>query len=187
MSMPNVDEILALLEQRGHSQYGGEAVTQLEHALQTAARAEVEGAEPALITAGLLHDLGHLLHDLPNDAPSEGMDDRHETAAGSLLETIFPPEVTEPIRLHVEAKRYLCAVDPQYFETLSQPSRVSLGLQGGPMSAEAAAEFRKHPYAQAAVRLRRWDDAAKIPNAPTPSLEHFASVLRSLSSKGAPT
>ncbi len=179
---PTIDDVLSLFERRGDSEYGGEPVTQLEHALQAAALAEMEGATPALIAAALLHDVGHLLHDLPVDAPDHGVDDRHESAAFNYLQQLFPQEVTEPVRLHVVAKRYLCAVDPDYQSTLSRPSVVSLELQGGPMSDAEAAHFRDVPFSQDAVRLRHWDDAAKVPQKQTPRLEHFAKYLHQVAS-----
>ena len=172
--MPSVDEVLQLFEQRGHSQYGGEAVSQLEHALQSAFLAEQEGAPAALIVAALLHDLGHLLHDLPDDAPERGIDDDHETIASNYLKPLYPESVTDPLRLHVAAKRYLCAVDSGYQQSLSEPSRISLTLQGGPMTAAEVARFRQSPHWEDAVRLRRWDDAAKVPGLVTPPLSHFA-------------
>jgi len=177
-SNSTVDGILQLFRDKGDSQYGGECVTQLEHALQAAALAEGENASAALIAAALLHDLGHLLHDLPADAPDEGIDDVHERAASVFLQTQFPSSVTEPVRLHVAAKRYLCAAEPGYLQGLSQPSLVSLKLQGGPMDAGEQERFRRNPHWQDAVRLRRWDDAAKLVDHPTPDLEHFASYLR---------
>ncbi len=176
--MPTVDEILELFEKRGDSEYGGECVTQLEHALQAATFAENEQAPPSLIAAALLHDVGHLLHDLPDDAPDDGIDDRHETSGYNYLRELFPAAVTEPVRLHVPAKRYLCAVDPNYRQQLSQPSIVSLELQGGTMTAEEVAEFEANDHCDGAVRLRRWDDAAKDPNATTPPLSHFAQYLQ---------
>lgn len=172
-----VDEVLLLFRERGHSQYGEEAVSQLDHALQTAALAVDDGADSALISAALLHDIGHLLHDLPDDAPDHGIDDRHEISGGNWLDSRFGDNVTEPVRLHVPAKRYLCAVDAKYHEELSPPSVLSLKLQGGPMSAEEVAEFEKNPHLDRAVRLRRWDDEAKIPDHPTPSLEFFGTHL----------
>ncbi len=177
-SMSSVEAIVELLELRGDSQYGGEAVTQLEHALQAATLAERAQASPALISAALLHDIGHLLHNLPDHAPDDGVDDHHETSAGNYLRKHFPAAVTEPVRLHVAAKRYLCSVEPGYFEQLSQPSVVSLKLQGGPMSPEEVAEFENLPFAKDAVRLRKWDDEAKIPDFVTPSVAHFAPYLR---------
>jgi phosphonate degradation associated HDIG domain protein len=176
--MKSVDAIIELFEKRGSSLYGGEAVTQLEHALQAASFAERDQASAELIVAALLHDIGHLLHELPADAPDAGVDDHHEKSAGPCLRELFAPAVIEPIRLHVAAKRYLCAADAQYARTLSQPSIVSLHLQGGPMTPEEIAAFEKHPHAAAAVRLRRWDDAAKIPDLPTPPLTHFVAYLR---------
>lgn len=175
--MPHVPDVINLFESRGQSQYGGEAVTQLEHALQAATLAEAEQASDALIAAALLHDVGHLLHDLPDDAPDVGIDDHHENSGYQYLQQLFPPAVTEPVRLHVPAKRYMCATDPDYFKTLSEPSVISLELQGGPMSPAEVEEFEGHPHAKAAVRLRRWDDLAKDPEMSTPPLLHFANYL----------
>ena len=171
------DEILRLFRERGGSQYGGEAVTQREHALQAATFAEREGATPALIAAALIHDVGHLLHDLPNDAPDQGIDDQHETLAARWLASRFPPAVVAPVAMHVAAKRYLCATDVDYLEQLSQPSIQSLALQGGPMTRDEVECFESRPFFQDAVRLRRWDDAAKVVGMITPGLEHFAGYL----------
>ena len=176
--MSSVEAIIDLLESRGDSQYGGENVTQLEHALQAATLAERTQADAALISAALLHDIGHLLHNLPDHAPDDGVDDHHETSAGNFLRKHFPPAVTEPVRLHVAAKRYLCAFEPGYLEQLSQPSIVSLKLQGGPMSPDEVATFKGLAFAEDAVRLRKWDDAAKIPNLVTPAVAHFEPYLR---------
>lgn len=176
--MPVIEDILQLFAQHGDSEYGGEAVTQLEHALQSASLAEQEGASSFLIAAALLHDVGHLLHDLPDDAPDRGIDDHHENSASTFLRQLFPAEVTEPVRLHVTAKRYLCAVEPIYLERLSGPSLISLRLQGGPMTADEVASFRQNPHHPAAVRLRRWDDTAKVPKLQTPSLSHFSKYIR---------
>ena len=175
--MTTVDDVLHLFESRGDSQYGGECVTQLEHALQAATLAESEQASSALITAALLHDVGHLLHDLPDDAPDTGVDDHHETSGDRYLRQLFPEAVTEPVRLHVPAKRYLCTVEQDYFDTLSEPSVVSLQLQGGRMTPGEVAEFERGPFVQDAVRLRRWDDLAKDPEMKTPPLSHFAEIL----------
>jgi phosphonate degradation associated HDIG domain protein len=176
--MPHVKEVLELFDRSGDSQYGGEAVTQLEHALQSALLAEQEGASASLITAALLHDIGHLLHDLPDDAPDQGIDDGHENSAFNYLRRLFPDAVTEPVRLHVAAKRYLCAVEPGYLEHLSGPSIVSLRLQGGPMSSDEVDDFRRNLHCEAAIRLRRWDDMAKDPHMKTPALAHFAQYVR---------
>lgn len=181
--MPTIDDIVQLLETCGDSQYGGERVTQLEHALQSATLAEEEGASPELIVAALLHDVGHLLHDLPVDAPDGGIDDHHETCGYHFVRKLFPQRVAEPIRLHVTAKRYLCKVDAKYLDELSQPSIVSLKLQGGPMTEEEVDRFDRNPFAQDAVRLRRWDDTAKVPDFATPALTHFTLYLRQVAVK----
>ncbi|HBN76341.1 MAG TPA: metal-dependent phosphohydrolase [Planctomycetaceae bacterium] len=177
--MPTVDDVLLLFQSRGDSQYGGEAVTQLEHALQAATLAEAAGASAALITAALLHDVGHLLHELPDKSPDLGLDDHHEGSGYHYLNSLFPVEVTEPIRLHVAAKRYLCAVDPNYQSCLSEPSIVSLKLQGGAMSPEEVRAFDENPHREAAVCLRRWDDEAKVANLTTPPLSYFQSIVHS--------
>lgn len=171
-------EALDLFRRKGDSEYGGEAVTQLEHGLQAAAAAIRDGADHPLVAAALLHDVGHLLHDLPDDAPEQGVDDLHEQIGAEWLAARFIPATAEPARLHVAAKRYLCATDPSYAAELSEPSQLSLRLQGGPMSPAEVAEFESLPFAQDAVRLRRWDDEAKVPDAPTPSLEDLAPSLR---------
>lgn len=137
-----------------------------------------------MIAAALLHDVGHLLHQLSDDAPDNGVDDHHENSAGAYLQSLFRDEVTEPIRLHVAAKRYLCAVDPDYQTQLSEPSLTSLRLQGGVMSAPEVAEFEQNPHFRAAVRLRRWDDLAKDPHCVTPPLAHFEACLRQAARAG---
>jgi phosphonate degradation associated HDIG domain protein len=166
-----------MFDERGDSLYGGEGVTQLEHALQAATLAEAGSADSATIVAALLHDIGHLLHDLPDDAPDAGIDDVHEQLAYEWLGQHFGPDVTEPIRMHVDAKRYLCCVEPEYLQTLSPPSAQSLMLQGGPYSADEAREFERHPFFEQAVQVRRWDDLAKVPEFETPSLDHFLSYV----------
>lgn len=170
-------EVLRLFDDHGDSQYGGEAVSQREHALQAAFFAEQAGAEPALIAAALLHDVGHLLHELPADAPDHGVDDEHEKLAADWLTQRFVRKVVEPVALHVAAKRYLCAVDPQYLRQLSPPSTLSLKLQGGPMTKDEASRFEGRPGLADALLLRHWDDAAKVPDLKTPDLDHFATYL----------
>jgi len=175
--MSVIDEIERLFAHRGDSAYGGEAVSQREHALQAAAVAAADGADDPLVAAALLHDVGHLLHDLPADAPEAGIDDHHENSAARFLAAHFGPEVCEPVRLHVAAKRYLTAVEPDYLGTLSGPSMTSLMLQGGPMSPSEQEAFRANPHWQSAVRLRRYDEAAKVAGAATPPLSHFLPLL----------
>lgn len=175
--MSTAKEIEQLFADRGHSEYGGEVVTQLQHALQCASLAEKSGAAPSLIVAALLHDVGHLLHDLPDIAPDQGVDDRHEYQGYAFLCKRFPESVTQPVRMHVAAKRYLCAVDEGYFATLSQPSIVSLEMQGGKMSASEVEQFRQNEHWQAAVELRKWDDTAKVDGLSTPDLAHFLPLI----------
>jgi phosphonate degradation associated HDIG domain protein len=182
-----VKTILELFHRQGDSRYGGEAVTQREHALQAATFAERQGADSALITAALLHDIGHLLHDLPEDAPERDIDDVHEQRAADWLARYFDASVLDPVRLHVAAKRFLCTAEPGYLERLSAPSLRSLRLQGGPMTDAEAAQFAGEPHFGAALRLRRWDEAAKVVGMKTPTLEHFADyVQRALREHGAP-
>jgi phosphonate degradation associated HDIG domain protein len=167
------DAIRTLFETQGRAAYHGEAVSQAEHALQSAQLAEAEGAPDSLVVAALLHDVGHLISGHEEDAALRGVDDGHETAGAAWLSLRFGPDVVEPIRLHVAAKRYLCAVEPEYSRGLSPASLRSLQLQGGPSSAEERAAFEANPHHRAAVRLRRWDDAAKVPGLAVPGLDHY--------------
>lgn len=143
-----MESIVNLFAQHGDSNYGKEAVTQREHALQAAHFARSFNAPESVVVAALLHDVGHLLHDLPEDAPDHGVDDMHETLAFQWLEPRFIEAVTQPACLHVQAKRYLAAAEPGYFAQLSAPSVQSLALQGGPMSADEVAEFERHPFSK---------------------------------------
>lgn len=179
--MSIVDEIIELFARRGGEVYFGEPVSQLEHALQTAFQAEQEGAPDTLIAATLLHDIGHLLHKLPEDIADRGVDGRHEQVGAMWLARYFPAAVTEPIRLHVAAKRYLCAVDGGYRCGLSATSIRSLALQGGPMSEKEIREFEASPYAREAALLRQWDDLAKVAGSKAPGLPQYQSLLEKLS------
>lgn len=173
----SLTHILDILVTKGHAQYGQEAVSQLEHALQCATLANEANRSDEMITACLLHDFGHLVHSLGEDAALRGLDDRHEYRAIPFLQRVFSAAVTEPIRLHVEAKRYLCAVNPVYWDTLSPASKRSLELQGGMFCVTAAEEFIRQPYAKDAVQLRIWDDRAKVAKLATPPLDHFTPLL----------
>ena len=171
-------EIRQLYEQHGAGMYAGELVTQLEHALQAAHFAEQAGESPSLVAAALLHDVGHLTHSFDEDCAEQGIDDEHEaTGAQWLHEAGFGPDVTEPIRLHVPAKRYLCAVDSAYFEQLSDASRLSLKLQGGPLDESGVERFRSNRFFEAAVRLRGFDEQAKQVDLKTPTLSHFMEIV----------
>src|SRR5262249_53788452 len=158
-----IDRILTLYREKAQGAYFGEAVTEMEHALQCAHLAEQSGASPALVAAALLHDVGHLLHGLPEDIAEQGIDGRHEEGGAAWLQRYFQPPVVGPVRLHVAAKRYLCAVDPDYAASLSDASRRSLDLQGGPFTPAEVHRFEQEPWFRSAVALRRWDDAAKVP------------------------
>lgn len=171
-------EICELFERKGHMAYSGEAVSQLEHALQSAHLAETAGVTSALISASLLHDLGHLLNDRGETPTMRGVDDTHQYFAIPFLRGVFGSEVLEPIRLHVEAKRYLCRSRPDYWASLSPDSKRSLELQGGIYAQKEADAFIARPYAGDAVRLRMWDDNAKVTGQETPPLAHFATHLR---------
>jgi phosphonate degradation associated HDIG domain protein len=172
-----VDRLIELLRTKGARQYGGERVSQCEHALQTAALAEQEEAPPALVAAALLHDIGHLLHEEAEQPALRGIDDQHEAIGANYLLPNFGPAVAEPVQLHVPAKRYLCATDPGYFGRLSPGSVRSLALQGGAFTPAEASVFQALPFAADAIRVRRWDEAAKVPGLETPALEHYRATL----------
>lgn len=171
-----LQQIRAAFARRGNESYG-EGVSQTEHALQAGWLAEQAGAPAALIVAALLHDIGHLIHDLPEDIAETGVDTQHESLGSAWLSRHFGPKVTEPVRLHVAAKRYLCTAEPGYFGRLSEASKLSLKLQGGPMSGAEADAFARGPHADAAVRLRHWDEEAKVVGMKTPDLAHFDSFI----------
>lgn len=168
MTTLTLDRIASLFENHGTAYYGGEAISQTAHALQCAQLAEQAGESEALIVAALLHDVGHLML-----AESSTTDMRHQEAGADALGTLFSTDVTEPVRLHVAAKRYLCAIDPAYFDTLSPVSVHSLQLQGGVYDGEQAAAYAAKPHALEAVRLRRYDDLAKVVDLATPPLTHY--------------
>lgn len=172
-----IDEIFAVFREQGAGAYLGEPVSMTEHMLQSAYAAEQDGAPPRLVAAALLHDYGHFIHDYEEDAAEHGIDTQHEEVAHAFLAEHFGPEIAEPIRMHVAAKRYLCATDPSYLNELSPASILSLELQGGPYSADQVAEFEASPYAEDAVRLRRYDDIGKVAGLETPDLEHYRPVL----------
>jgi gamma-butyrobetaine dioxygenase len=171
-----VEEIERLFADAGSRAYLGEAVSVATHMLQAGALAEADGATQELVAAALLHDIGHLVAPTANET-----DARHEaTGADWLAARGFPESVTEPVRLHVAAKRYLCATEPGYLDALSAASRRSLILQGGVMSDDEARAFAVRAQAPAAVAVRRWDEAAKDPSARTPAFSHFEPVLERL-------
>lgn len=163
-----IDQILERLRRDGRAMYGGEVISQTEHMVQTAMLAERSHAPAPLIAAALMHDIGHLLA-----AEPEAEDRRHQLTGARWLAQWFSPSVCEPVRLHVDAKRYLCATDKCYAATLSPASVRSLALQGGSMGLDEAQAFEAQAFFNEAVALRRWDDAAKVANIQTPPLSHF--------------
>jgi phosphonate degradation associated HDIG domain protein len=189
MTSEPVDAIAELFGSEGARDYLGEPVTVAEHLLQAGALAKAAGAPPAQIAAALLHDVGHLRGaGLSVSEPSgrdlmAGTDNRHGYRGAAWLAQWFPAAVTEPVRLHVAAKRYLCAVDPSYFLLLSQASVYTLSVQGGPMTEAEARDFAAHPYAAEAVEVRRWDDQAKDPAAHAPDFAHFRPLLTRLAAR----
>jgi len=173
----SLDDIRGLFDQHGQLAYSGEPVTQLEHALQSGALAERAGATDELVAAAFLHDLGHLLNRKGDTPTARGIDDLHQYFALPFLRAVLPDAVLEPIRLHVDAKRCLCAIDSTYFGQLSADSVRSLELQGGIFSDDEAQAFLQKPYAEDALRLRRWDDLAKEANRATPDIDHYLNVV----------
>jgi gamma-butyrobetaine dioxygenase len=180
MTNDPTEVIAELFASEGLADYLGEDVTQAVHMLQTAALAERDGAGDALIAAALLHDVGHFTGTITGEELMQGTDNRHSDQGAAWLARWFGPEVTEPVRLHVAAKRYLCATEPGYQARLSPASVYTLGVQGGPMGPEEAAAFTASPYAQDACRVRRFDDEAKDPAVQPPPFEHFAALLEAL-------
>ena len=169
--MTAVEIIAELFDGQGAQAYLGEPVTIGVHMRQAGALAEAAGAAAPLVAAALLHDVGHLRRET---------DTRHGEAGARWLSQWFGDAVTEPVRLHVPAKRYLCATEPGYFGLLSAESVRTLALQGGPMTAEEAAAFEALPHAASAVAVRRWDDEAKDPAVTPPEFAHFAALLGAL-------
>lgn len=172
-----IGTIFRIYAERGHRHYG-EDVTESQHALQCATFARENGEDPSIVAACLLHDFGHLAHDLGEDVADRGLDARHEDLGAEILKKWFAPVIVEPVRMHVAAKRYLCARQAGYFEGLSDASRLSLSLQGGPMDESEMAEFEALPHHASAVRLRLYDDMGKVSDMATPGFEAFRSFLK---------
>lgn len=178
--MSTLQEIFRIFQSRGSSAYFGEPVSMIAHALQAAHFALLEGAPASLTIAALLHDVGHLIEDVPDDLADWKTDAEHEVVGALWLARRFGPAVSEPVRLHVPAKRYLCAAEPAYLSRLSSASVVTLGLQGGPMSGGEVAQFEREPFARDALRLRHWDDQAKIAGLATADLEAYRPLIEAL-------
>jgi [1-hydroxy-2-(trimethylamino)ethyl]phosphonate dioxygenase len=184
MSNPALDSttivgfLAEIFERRGAEEYLGEPVTMAEHMLQGAWFAEQEKASDELVAAALLHDVGHFTSEFGAYSPDDTEDKHHDDAGAEVLAPFFPPLVTECVRLHVAAKRYLCATDPSYDARLSPASRHTLSLQGGPMKAAEIAEFRTNPYYREAVQVRLWDEAGKVAGLRTRSFRDYAPLLQ---------
>ena len=159
-------------------EYLGEPVTIGEHMLQSAQLAEDANAPDEVVAAALLHDIGHFTHAFPTDAAQKGIDSRHQEAGAEILGRFFPSLVTDCVRFHVDAKRYLCAVKPEYYDRLSEASILSLKLQGGPMSDAEAERFAANPNVERIVQVRYIDEAAKTPDKKTPDFSHYAPLLQ---------
>ena len=176
-----IPQIVELLGSRATTWYGQEAVSQLEHALQCAHLAERANEAPETVVAALLHDLGHMLSaertPVADQDALPAKDDLHQFVALPFLRSLFPDAVLEPIKLHVDAKRYLCAVDAGYWAELSPASKHSLELQGGRYDDAQVRAFEDLTFYAEAVRLRRYDDLAKVPGQVTPPLAHYAALM----------
>ena len=180
MTTAAADVIAELFASDGLAEYLGEAVTQEAHLLQAGGLAERDDAPDPLVAAALLHDVGHFVGVISGQDLMRGTDNRHGEVGAAWLARWFGPEVTEPVRLHVAAKRYLVAIEAGYAAGLSAASIYTLAVQGGPMSLDEIAEFEETPFGADAIRVRRWDDAAKDPDARTPDFDHFRPRLARL-------
>lgn len=177
MQTLRVADLETLYAERGARRYGLNSISQLEHALQGAALSVAAGDGDALVVATLLHDIGHMIHHLGESPAARGIDDRHEILAAKQLAKLFGPDVVEPVRMHVDAKRYLCAAEADYFARLSPDSVRSLALQGGPMSADEMRAFEAQPFWREALKLRRYDEGAKVPGLDVPGFEAYATRI----------
>src|SRR5258705_2167409 len=174
------DAVFAIFQKRGSGAYYGESVSMTEHAWQPAYSAQAAAARPALVIAALLHDIGHLVHDVPSDIADWTVDEHHELVGSAWLAKRFGADVSEPVRLHVPAKRYLLATDAAYFAKLSPASVMTLKLQGGPMAAHEIAEFENEPFYKDAVRVRQWDDQGKVAGLSTPRLGDYRALIEEM-------
>ena len=175
-----VDLIEDIFARRGADSYLGESVTMSQHMLQAAQLAEEAGAEDAIVVAALLHDIGHYTNEFPEDALEQGINNFHDEAGAAVMHPYFPAVVVDCIRFHVDAKRYLCATDPHYYAHLSDASKHSLSLQGGPMHEREVTEFQTQPNLAAIINVRRWDDLAKDPTRQTPPFSHYKTKIASI-------
>ena len=171
------NEIIVLFERKGGANYAGEAVTQLEHACQAAQLAEKDGNDDEVILAAFLHDLGHLLDEDEEEMDGYGVMNHEAVGASWLKERGFSEKLITLVNAHVEAKRYLCAVNKRYYDNLSHASKMTLQFQGGPMGEEEVASFEKNPLKNLIIKMRTWDEEAKHENVPLPDLNFFRSKI----------
>lgn len=173
-----VDFLVSIFERRGGEEYLGEPVTMAEHMLQGATLAEKANAPDELIAAALLHDIGHYTSEFGTFTMEDTEDRHHDDAGAEVLAPFFPPVITECVRLHVAAKRYLCATNSAYFNRLSPASVHSLNLQGGPMNEAEIFEFESNPFHKEAVMVRHWDEGGKDPDMKTKTIRDYAPLLQ---------
>ena len=169
---PFIQQIINLYEAEGHRTYG-EGINQTEHGVQCAELALRAGESAELVTAALLHDVGHLI--ASTDIAFGNY--KHDTIGAEYLASSFPPAVTEPIRLHAVAKRYLCAVEKGYLGGLTAASLDSLQHQGGLMNKEEQKAFFKEEYVEDAIKLRRWDDEGKVEELSHKTVAHYLDYM----------
>ena len=179
---PTTTEIVPFLQnvfaRRGDDEYLGEPVTMSAHMLQCAQYAERNQDGNEVIVAALLHDIGHFTGEFGSFSMDDVEDRFHEESGARLLQNLFPQLIVDCVRFHVPAKRYLCKVEPDYFNDLSEASVHSLNLQGGPMTNQEVIAFERNPYAEAIVKVRRYDDKSKIADQITPSFSHYAPIIQ---------
>jgi 2-amino-1-hydroxyethylphosphonate dioxygenase (glycine-forming) len=173
------DEIMGLYESHGGAEYAGEKVSQLEHMVQAAQLAEAQGFDEEVILAAFLHDIGHISEAAKGDNEMDGfgIKDHEELGAEFLREKGFSKKIARLVESHVEAKRYLTIKDPAYYAQLSEASKKTLEYQGGPMSEEEAAAFEQYPLFDLIIRMRKWDEEAKIEKQPLPDLRHYRQMM----------
>lgn len=170
-----VEEVFDLFEKHGNADYIGEAISQIEHACQAAQLAEKEGFSNEVILAALFHDIGHLC-EMNGEQPNMGgygVMEHEKLGADFLRKRGFSETVAKLVQSHVQAKRYLCFADKEYYGKLSEASKKTLEYQGGPMTATEAAEFERDPLRNTIIRMRHWDEMAKEVGVPLPDLEQF--------------
>lgn len=173
-----VDEIRAIFLSQGDEQYYGEPVSQFEHAAQSAILAQKSGFDEDVQIAAFLHDIGHLL---PAGSEEElmanyGRKDHEGVAADWLRDRGFSEKIAVLVENHVNAKRYLCYANPSYYNNLSEASKQTLEFQGGKMEQEEAETFEQNPYFDVIIRMRRWDEAAKVEHQQLPDLDYFLGI-----------